>query len=53
MLAALSMMATFWTNDPAAEVAFKLAGQSRDREVRAKLGRRSAMTTPVTPSKNE
>ncbi len=53
MLAALSMIATFWAKDPAAEVAIRLAGQSRDSEIRAKLGRRTAMTTPATPPKNE
>ncbi|GAC1457739.1 MAG: hypothetical protein PVSMB1_07580 [Gemmatimonadaceae bacterium] len=53
MLAALSMIATFWENDPAAEVAIRLAGQSRDSEIRGKLGRRTAMTTAVTPPKNE
>ncbi|HJP60979.1 MAG TPA: hypothetical protein VJ865_13310, partial [Gemmatimonadaceae bacterium] len=39
MLAALSMIATYWRNDPGAQTALKLAEQSRDPEVRAKLTR--------------
>ncbi|HJQ09992.1 MAG TPA: hypothetical protein VJ840_03100 [Gemmatimonadaceae bacterium] len=51
MLAALSMIATHWRNDPAAQTAIKLAEQSRDPEVRAKLTRsRSPATTPHTPN---
>jgi hypothetical protein len=37
MLAALSMIATHWRKDPAAQTALKLAEQSKDPEVRAKL----------------
>jgi hypothetical protein len=39
MLAALSMIASNWRTDPAAETALKLAEQSRDPEVRAKVTR--------------
>jgi hypothetical protein len=53
MLAALGMIATFWTDDPAAEVVLGLAGQSRDPEVRAKITRRGTTTTPVSAPKNE
>lgn len=52
MLAALSTIAMHWRNDPAAEVAIKLAEQSKDPEVRAKIARTRA-TKPITPSKNE
>ena len=45
MLAALSMVATHWRNDPAANTAIKLAEQSRDPEVRAKVARTRANTT--------
>ena len=45
MLAALSMIATHWRTHPAAEHALKLAEQSRDPEVRAKLTRSRATTT--------
>ena len=45
MLAALSMIASNWRTDPAAETALKLAEQSRDPEVRAKITR-SRVTTP-------
>jgi hypothetical protein len=49
MLAALSMVATHWRNDPAANTAIKLAEQSRDPEVRAKVARtRATTTTPDT-----
>jgi len=44
MLAALSIIATNWRSDPAADTAIKLAEQSRDSEVRAKVGR--ARSTP-------
>ena len=47
MLAALSMIATHWRNDPAAETVLKLAEQSRDPEVRAKLTR--TRTTGTAP----
>src|SRR3954465_10239289 len=39
MLAALSMIATNWRTDPAADTAIKLAEQSKDAEVRAKVAR--------------
>ena len=42
MLAALSMIATHWQNHPDAETVLKLAAQSRDPEVRAKLARTRA-----------
>jgi hypothetical protein len=45
MLAALSMVATNWRTDPAAETAIKLAGLSKDAEVRAKVAR--ARSTPT------
>jgi HEAT repeat protein len=45
MLAALSMVATHWRTHPAAEHVFKLAEQSRDPEVRAKLTRTRAQST--------
>jgi len=53
MLAALAMVATYWQNDPAAETAVKLAGQSRDPEVRAKVARGRGTTTPRKASRNE
>jgi hypothetical protein len=40
MLAALSMIASSWGDDPAAAPSIKLAEQSRDAEVRAKVARR-------------
>jgi hypothetical protein len=40
MLAALSMIASTWGDDPAAAAAIRLAEQSKDAEVRAKVGRR-------------
>lgn len=45
MLAALSMIAGNWRTDPAAETALKLAEQSRDPEVRAKITR-TRVNTP-------
>ncbi len=39
MLAALSMIATYWRAHPDAQLALKLAEQSKDPEVRAKLTR--------------
>lgn len=39
MLAALSMIASGWRNDPAAAMAIGLAERSRDSEVRAKVAR--------------
>jgi len=45
MLAALSMIASNWRTDPAAETALRLAEQSRDPEVRAKITR-ARVNTP-------
>jgi hypothetical protein len=45
MLAALSMIATYWRTHPLAESVMKLAEQSRDPEVRAKLTRTRTTTT--------
>lgn len=42
MLAALSMIATGWADDPAAATVLKLAEQSKDAEVRAKIARSRA-----------
>jgi hypothetical protein len=53
MLAALSVIAAYWGNDPAAEPVITLAERSRDPEVRAKVARRGAISRPVTPLKNE
>jgi hypothetical protein len=53
MLAALSMIATHWRNDPAAETAIKLAESSRDPEVRAKIAKARPSTTQTPPRKNE
>jgi hypothetical protein len=39
MLAALSMIASGWPNDPAAAMAIGIAENSRDSEVRAKVAR--------------
>jgi len=52
MLAALSMIATHWRTHPDAEPALKLAEQSRDPEVRAKVARTRA-TTATPDSKHE
>ena len=46
MLAALGMIASNWRTDPAAETALKLAAQSKDPEVRAKVAR----AVPTTPT---
>ena len=47
MLASLSVIAANWRTDPAAETALKLAEQSKDSEVRAKIARvRPTSTTP-------
>jgi len=46
MLAALGMIASNWRTDPAAETALKLAGQSKDPEVRSKVAR----AVPTTPT---
>jgi hypothetical protein len=53
MLAALTMVATYWLDDPAAEAVVRLAGQSRDPEVRAKVARGRGTTTPGKDSRNE
>ncbi len=53
MLAALSMIAANWRGDPAAETVIRLAEQSRDPEVRAKIARSRTTHNPPTPSKNE
>jgi hypothetical protein len=53
MLAALSMVATYWLTDPAAETVVRLAEQSRDPGVRAKVARSRGTTSPVKASKNE
>ncbi|HEX9085141.1 MAG TPA: hypothetical protein VF836_10410 [Gemmatimonadaceae bacterium] len=53
MLAALAMVATHWLNDPAAETAVRLAGHSRDPEVRAKVARGRGTTTPGKAPRNE
>ena len=53
MLAALSVIATYWGNDPAAEIAFKLAEQSREPEVRAKVARGRSPANPGPAPKNE
>jgi hypothetical protein len=51
MLAALSMIASIWGDDPAAAPAIKLAEQSKDAEVRAKVARkRSADPKGTSPA---
>jgi len=45
MLAALSMIAAGWGNHPAAAAVLKLAEQSKDAEVRAKVARTRATTS--------
>ena len=52
MLAALSVIAASWRGDPAADSVIRLAEQSRDSEVRAKIAR-SRTSNPLTPPKNE
>jgi hypothetical protein len=47
------MVATYWLADPAAETAVRLAGLSRDPEVRAKVARGRETATPGKDSKNE
>jgi hypothetical protein len=47
MLAALSMMASGWRNDPSAAMAIGLAEHSRDSEVRAKVARARGATEKV------
>jgi hypothetical protein len=53
MLAALSMIATHWRNDPSAESVVRLAEQSRDPEVRAKVARVKGTTSPGNVPKHE
>ncbi len=48
MLAALSMIAVGWLDDPAAATALKLAERSKDAEVRAKIARNRATTSQKT-----
>jgi len=51
MLAALSMIATVWGDDPSAAIAIKLAEQSKDPEVRAKVARtRSVESKGASPA---
>ena len=52
MLAALSTISTTWPSDPAAATVLKLAKQSKDAAVRAKIAR-SRETTSETGLKNE
>jgi hypothetical protein len=40
------MIATGWADDPAADVVLKLAEQSKDAEVRAKIARTRAASSP-------
>jgi hypothetical protein len=49
MLAALGVIAAGWRDHPAAAPALRLAEQSKDAEVRAKLAQRAAMTQKSTP----
>jgi hypothetical protein len=53
MLAALSMVATHWRNDPKAEPVIRLAEQSRDSEVRTKVARVRSTASPARVPKNE
>jgi len=52
MLAALSMIAVTWRDDPDAAIAVRLAEQSKDGEVRAKIAYRS-VSAPKPALKNE
>jgi hypothetical protein len=52
MLAALGMIASNWATHPGAETVIRLAEQSKDPEVRAKVARKNS-TNQLTPSKNE
>ena len=52
MLAALSMIAATWRDDPDAAIAVRLAEQSKDGEVRAKIAQRS-VSAPKPALKNE
>ena len=53
MLAALHMIAANWHGDAPAETVIRLAEQSRDPEVRAKIARSRTTHNSPTPSKNE
>ncbi|HMI55419.1 MAG TPA: hypothetical protein VK494_04480, partial [Gemmatimonadaceae bacterium] len=53
MLAALTAVAANWRHDPQAEAAIRLAEQSKDSEVRAKIARVRAGASAATPTKNE
>ncbi len=53
MLAALSMIAAGWRDDPEAATAMKLGEQSKDPEVRAKLVRGRAMTIQMVAFRDE
>jgi hypothetical protein len=52
MLAALGMIAANWGSHPGAETVIRLAEQSKNSEVRAKVARKNS-TNQVTPTKNE
>jgi len=52
MLAALGMIAANWGSHPGAETVIRLAEQSKDSEVRAKVARKNS-TNQMTPTKNE
>ena len=53
MLAALSVIATHWRTHPTAESVVRLAEQSRDPEVRAKVARVKSTTSPRMVPKHE
>lgn len=53
MLAALSTIDASWCDDPEAAVAMKLAEESKDAEVSAKIVRGRAMTTKMVAFRNE
>jgi hypothetical protein len=48
MLAALSMIASGWGDDPAGAASIRLAEQSKDPEVRAKVARNRAAESKGT-----
>jgi hypothetical protein len=49
MLAALSVIAGGWRDDPAARTVLRLGEQSRDAEVRAKMVHRPATSQKANP----
>lgn len=51
MLASLSVIAASWRGDPAADSVIRLAEQSKDPEVRAKIARSRTTNTPPTGPK--